>query len=901
MSDLSQQTSSHPWQAFGIDEVMELVGSGPEGLTDDEAASRLASRGKNTLPPPKRRGSLKRLVLQFHNMLMYILIASGITTLAMGRFVDSGVIFGVVLINGLIGFLQEGKAERALDAIQSLLAPQAMVVRGDEQKSIPATNLVVGDLVILQAGDKVPADLRLIQEKSLRIDESILTGESEPIDKQAEPVLDTASLQERVCLAFSGTLVTHGGGRGVVIATGPETEIGRISHLLEEITELTTPLLRQIAHFGRVLTIIIISLTLFIFLFGFFVRHFTLLETFIAAVSFAVAAVPEGLPTIMTIALAIGVERMAKRGSIIRRLPALETLGSLNVICSDKTGTFTYNKMTVRSIITCDRSYEVGGASDIAYGSFHSSGKEILPEGDLALQEICRALLLCNEAGLQGEGRELRAHGDPTETALLMVALKAHLDLESERESAPRLDSIPFESSHRFMATLHHDHAGHHFIYIKGAPEEIFAICTSERIAGADRPFHLTFWEEALRSLGSRGERVLAVAFAPCVTGHSTLSFADANEGYTLLGLLGLIDPPREEAILALQKCKTAGIAVKMITGDSPITASAIGRELGIENFEHPLTGEEIALMSDGELAEAISRRDIFARATPEHKLRIVQVLQAQGNVVGMTGDGVNDAPALKQADVGIAMGIKGTEVAKGASEMVITDDNFASIINAVEEGRCVYDNIKKSILWGLPTNGAQALMILFALLFEDVLPITPIQVLWVNLVTSVTLGISLAFEPKEAGLMTRPPRDQKSSILSLFLVWRVAIVSILIVAASLALFMLRLRTGHDIDLARTTAVNTLTMTQVFYLLNTRSIYEGAHKRRGRFDNPYAFAGIAAVILLQILFTYLPLMNKLFHTAPIDLIDWLQIIGASLAIFFIVEIEKVIFRRFLKQ
>ena len=889
-------TENITWHALTVEETLVRQQASVAGLGADEAARRLAATGPNRLPPPPRRGPLIRFLSQFHNVLIYVLLAAALVTILLAHWVDAGVILGVVIVNAIIGFIQEGKAELALDAIRDLLSPQATVLRNGSPRIIAGEELVCGDVVLLQSGDRVPADLRLLKQKSLRIDEAILTGESVPVDKSVEPVDASSVLADRSCMAWSGTFVKYGQGTGVVIATGDLTEIGRISRMLQEVQTLDTPLLVQMDRFARWLTISILILATATFFFGFYFRDYAATEMFMAAVGLAVAAIPEGLPAIMTITLAIGVQRMAHGNAIIRRLPAVETLGSVTCICSDKTGTLTRNEMTVTSIASADNFIEVSGAGYEPHGTFTIVGKMIEAENNSELAEITRAALLCNEAALEQKNGEWILHGDPTEGALVVAAMKAGMDPKIEKEQYPRLDVIPFESEHRFMATLHHDHAGHHFVYLKGAPEKVIEICNMERRAGTDQPLNPDYWRNRIERIANSGQRTLAIAFKPVANTQNDLTFAGVEGGFTMLGIFGITDPPRQEAITSVGVCRQAGIRVIMITGDHAVTARAIGAQLGIGVGTSALNGNEIDHMDDNELRDAIRKIDVIARASPEHKLRLVKILQEQGHVVAMTGDGVNDAPALKRADVGVAMGRKGTEVAKEAAEMVLADDNFSSITRAVREGRTVYDNLKKAILFILPTNVGEAIMLVVAILLGMLLPITPVQILWVNMITAVTLALSLAFEPPEEDVMLRPPRHAGEPLLSGFLIWRILFVSLIILAGSFGLFYWFRETGASIEYARTIAVNTLVMFEVFYLLNTRYITAPVCRFRDFIGNRAVLIAIVLVIVLQVLFTYTTPMQTLFATVALDRAAWLHIIPVAFSVFVLVEIEKLLIR-----
>ncbi len=885
------------WHARPAAEALRASGATPAGLDDTEAARRLAAHGPNRLTPPKKRGPLVRFLLQFHNVLIYVLLGAAGVTAALGHWVDTGVILGVVVINALIGFIQEGKAEKSLDAIRAMLSPHAVVVRDGRRREIDAAGLVPGDIVLLASGDKVPADLRLFETRNLRVDEAALTGESEPVEKAPEAVAADAPIGDRSGMAYSGTLVVFGQGRGVVVATGDATEIGRIGRMLATVESVETPLVRQMAGFGRWLTAGILALAGFTLAFGMLVHGQPAGEMFLAAVGLAVAAIPEGLPAIMTITLAIGVQRMAGRNAIIRRMPAVETLGAVTTICSDKTGTLTKNEMTVQRVLTADRALDVAGAGYAPQGGFAVDGRDHgladLPE----LADIARAALLCNDAVLREHAGEWRLEGDPTEGALLTLALKAGLDPHFEAEALPRVDAIPFESEHRFMATLHHDHAGHAFVFLKGAPEAVLLRCDRQRHAGEDRPIDVAFWERGVEALAAAGMRVLALAFAPMEHGKRALDFADVEGGLTLLALAGIMDPPREEAIRAVAACQAAGIRVKMITGDHAVTAAAIARAMGLAAGGRALTGAEIEALDAAALRRAVREVDVFARASPEHKLRLVEALQAEGEVVAMTGDGVNDAPALKRADVGVAMGHKGTEAAKEAAGMVLADDNFASIAAAVEEGRTVYDNLRKAVVYVLPTSFGQAAMVLFAVLAGMTLPITPVQILWVNMVTAVTLSLAIAFERPEPGIMARPPRDPREGLINGFMLWRIGFVMALLAGTSFAVFLWQIEHGADVEAARTAAVNTLVMGEIFYLFNCRRLTGSILSREGFLGNPRVLQAIGLLLVLQALFTHLPLVQGLFHTAHIDAAAWLFSVAAGAAVMLVVEAEKVFWRR----
>jgi len=890
-----------PFHAFATAAALRAVDSTERGLATAEAVDRLVRYGPNLLPERRRRRTaLERFLLQFRNVLIYVLLGAAVVTALLGHWVDTGVIIGVVLINAVVGFIQEGKAERALDSIRAMLSLKALALRDGRFATIPAEALVPGDVVHVQSGDRIPADLRLIRVKSLRIDEASLTGESVPVDKQAEPVAPEAPLGDRISMAYSGTLAIFGQGRGVVVATAGRTELGRISELLAEVERLETPLLRKMAVFARWLSVAIIGIATLTF-FGGIARGYLASEMFLAAVGLAVAAIPEGLPAVMTVTLAIGVQRMARRNAIVRVLPAVEALGSVTVICSDKTGTLTRNEMTATSLVTADRAYAVSGAGYEPRGQFVTDQAVIDPVADAAehagLVELLRAGLLCNDACVHERDGHWAIDGDPTEGALLVAALKAGLDATLEHERRPRTDVIPFESEHRFMATLHHDHAGHAFVLLKGAPERVLELCSHERRAGEDHPLERDAWERRVDALAAQGQRVLAAAAGSAAPDARVLRFADVEGGLTLLGLFGMIDPPREEAVRAVAVCRSAGIRVKMITGDHRATAVAIASALGIGEGTAAMTGVELERTDDALLRQVAPAVDVYARVSPEHKLRLVEALQARGDVVAMTGDGVNDAPALKRADIGVAMGVTGTEAAKEAAEMVLADDNFASIANAVEEGRTVYDNLRKTILFMMPTNGAEAGTLMAAIALGFALPILPVQILWVNMITAVTLSLALVFEPAEPDVMRRPPRDPGAPIFSRYFVWRTLLVSVIAAGGTLGMFLWEVAGGAPLDEARTAAVNTLVLFEAFYLVNARFLTTPAAPHKALAGNPYVPAMIGAVVAFQLLFTHAPFMQALFHSAGLAPEVWLRCVLVASSVYFAIELEKWLVRR----
>jgi magnesium-transporting ATPase (P-type) len=876
-------------------EVLDtLATSEQSGLSSHDAQERLERFGPNQLPSVPRRGPLRRLLLQFHNPLIYALLIAGAITVWLDHYVDAGVIFGVVVINSIIGFVQEGKAEQALEAVQAMLASHASVVRHGERHEIDASELVPGDIVLLESGSRVPADLRLLRVKNLHINESALTGESVPVDKSTDSVDLQAAIGDRSNMAYSGTTVTVGQARGVVVATGQQTEIGRIGALVAGVQSLSTPLTRRLDQFARQITLFILVLGVFTFLYGHYVRAMPAIDIFLAVVGLAVSAIPEGLPAIVTITLAIGTRLMASHKAIVRRLPAVETLGSVTVICTDKTGTLTRNEMTAVRLMLPDDTLEVSGAGYIPEGGFHRGEETLSPSEHTALQQLARCALLCNDAQLRHDDKNgWTLAGDPTEGALLTLALKAGLDTSQERANAHRIDEIPFESEHRFMATLHHDHEGHTFVLLKGAPERILELCVED---GSGHPLERSAWEARVVESARAGQRVLALARCEMTPGTTLLEMGDITQRFTLLGLVGMIDPPRPEAIDAVAECHSAGMRVVMITGDHAITAAAIGHELGLDKGE-PLTGEIIDTLDDAALWARLDQTNVIARASPEHKLRLVAALQAQGNLVAMTGDGVNDAPALKAANIGVAMGLRGTDAAREASDLVLTDDNFATIARAVRQGRTVFDNIKKSLLFILPTNGGEAGVILLALFLGLALPVTAGQILWVNMVTTVTLALALAFEPAESDVMLRPPRDPREPLITRLLLARIIYVSVLMIAVTLIVFNWELSRGNSLEMARTAAVNMLVVGEMVYLFNVRHFTAHSLALTTLYGNRAALWMSLLLIALQLLFTYAPPLQQMFQSTPLDSASWLLIAGLGLAKFFAVEAEKWLLRR----
>ncbi len=889
---------SKHWHHLPDDEVTTLLEvDASKGLDIFEVAHRQAHYGENRLTLKKGKSPFILFLLQFNQPLVYILLGAALITFLLQAWVDSGVIFGVVLINAVIGYVQESKALKAIEALTCTLEGSATVLRAGERVQIAAAELVPGDVVFLQSGDRVPADLRLLSTRELQIDESALTGESVPAQKQPRQLARETPLADRINIAYSSTLVSYGTATGIVVATGDDTEIGYINTLIASADTLATPLTKKITHFSSILLRVILILATFTLLAG-WLRGESLLDTFMAAVALAVAAIPEGLPAAMTIMLAIGVNKMARSHAIIRKMPAVETLGSTTVICSDKTGTLTQNQMTVQQLFAAGRGFHLSGVGYAPQGELLLNGVAINLKRQPALEQCLIAGLLCNDSRIFNSEGEWQIEGDPTEAALIVAAAKAGLVRETVEQQLPRRDTLPFESQHQYMATLHDLDDDGAIIYLKGSVEKVVAGCACYAGShGEELPLDQAAIHHEMEMMAASGLRILAFASKRVNASTVSVSHADVAEGLTFLGLQAMMDPPRVEAISAVQACQRAGIQVKMITGDHVATAAAIAQQIGLQGVtegEHEhfaMSGHMLSELPDHELLAVAERVSVFARVSPEQKLRLVEALQASGHVVAMTGDGVNDAPALKQADIGIAMGVAGTEVAKEAADMVLTDDNFSTIEAAVEEGRAVFDNLVKFITWTLPTNVGQGSVILVAIIAGISLPVTPVQILWINMTTALLLGMMLAFENKEPGIMARPPRRPNTPVLTRELGVRIGIVGLMLLLGAFGLFELTLRQGGSIETARTVAVNMFIFGQTFYLFNCRSLRYSMFKL-GVFSNRWLVAGVVLMVLLQLLFTYSPILNKLFGSAPIGITEWLWVLGGGVLIYTVVGIEK---------
>ncbi len=874
-------------------ELLDALQGEANGLSEDSAQKRREQFGRNEMPTVAGTPAWKRLLRQFRSLFIYVLLASGGISYLLGHYVDAGVILAVVFINGIIGFIQEGKAEEALNSILSMAITHCIVLRDGELQTLDSTELVPGDVVSLQAGDRVPADIRLLQSKELRSDESVLTGESEASDKHCEAVASDSSIAERHNMVFMGTMIVAGAAMGVVTHTGAATQIGAINQLVDSVRPQTTRMQQQLSALARNLTFLVLALSVLIILYGMGVHGYGFPEMLQSAIAIAVAAIPEELPVIVTIVLSIGVVRMARSHALVRRLPAVEVLGSVDIVCTDKTGTLTANAMTVRMIETAGASIKVAGEGYAPQGSL--SPHDSIWEPVLATTALVG--MLCNDANVtQDEKGHWQVSGDPTEGALIVLAHKQGLKRGASHADYPRLDALPFDSEKRYMATLHRGGTAGAFIALKGAPERVLEMCSQQFGTNGLEAIELMAWQQKVARLAEQGMRVLALAHKQLAQNSADLTDTDVESGMAILALVGISDPPRSEAISAIRHCNEAGIRVKMITGDNPITARAIAKELGL-NADKVLTGQDLDAMDEKALENASETVDIYARTSPANKLQLVAALQRRRHVVAMTGDGVNDAPALRKADIGVAMGLKGTDAAREAGDIVLTDDNFATIAQAVTIGRTVYDNTVKSLLFMLPTQLAEAGVVLLAIIFGWVLPITAPQILWINMVTTVTLSLALAFELTERGAMLHPPRPYAQGLITASVLRRVLLVGLSSTAVTFAVFLWYLRVDQNVDYARTMAVNIVVMIEALYLLNCRFFDESIfHKDMLKGAGPVMLS-ITAVIIGQLLFTYLPISQSIFMVTNISLLDWLVVIAAAGVIMVLVEMEKSLAKR----
>lgn len=886
--------SENQWFDLDQKEVLSNLNSDKEkGLSNSQVNTLQDEWGKNELPEAKRDPKWLKFLKQFNDMLIYVLLVAAVLTVVLGHYADTVVILIVVLINASIGYFQENKAEKALDGIKKMLSLESTVIRNGHQTEIASSELVPGDIVLLTPGDKIPADLRLFRSDRLNIEESPLTGESTSVEKSVDTLSGDTVLGDRFNMAFSGTAVVSGSGRGVVVATGANTEIGKINQSISTVEEKETPLLKQTDHFGKILSIVIVAVALLLFLNAALFYDYPLGELMLYAISLIVSAIPEGLPAILSIILSLGMQVMARNNAIMRNLPSVETLGAVTIIASDKTGTLTKNEMTVQSIELKDRHLEVTGTGYAPEGIIMENNSEVDVSDDNELISFLTGALTINDAVLHnnnGNGWEIS--GEPTEGCLVTLANKANKEIER----LPILSKIPFDSDYKYMAGLVEQN-DRKMIYVKGAPDRLMDMAGMTE--GSDER---KLWEDKMLARSNKGERVIGVAYKTVDNTQSTIEHEDVSEGLKLVGLAGILDPPREEAVEAIKISRKAGIRIKMITGDHKATALAIAKQMGITDNDKVLEGRELDAMSASELKDAAINVDVFARTSPENKLQLVTAMQDNDEVVAMTGDGVNDAPALKRADIGVAMGIKGTEVAKEAAKMVLVDDNFKTIVNAVEEGRRIYDNLKKTILFILPTNGAEAFLIVTALLFGMNVPLTPIQVLYINMVTAVTVSFALAFEKLEPGSMQRPPREPNAKLLSPYYIFRILLVSFIVGSAIMAMNMTLLGNPGEYSQAQVTTItlHSIVIMQAFHLFNVRNELRFAFNE-DFFSNKIAFMLAGVLIVMQISVTYIPFLREVFGLYPIELQYWIYPLIIGVGTFIFIEIEKTITRNVIKR
>lgn len=893
LMELMSMMKNMNWYQLGVKETLNSLGTSENGLSPEKARKRLAEYGPNKLADEEKISKLKILLHQFTSPLIYILLIAGAVTLLLEEYIDSGVIFTVVILNAVIGFIQEYKAEESVRALKRMVVPKARVIRDGKEKEINSEELVPGDIVLLASGAKVPADLRLIHSIELRVDEAMLTGESVPAEKTTGPIKEeNLTSGDQRNMAFMGTVVVNGRARGLVTATGAGTVLGGIAREVREIGIVKAPLQEKIHGFAKAIGLIVLGSSALLFFTGYILGE-SAKDMFLVAVAAAVATIPEGLPIVVTIAMAVGVARMARQNAIVRKLPAVETLGSTTVIGSDKTGTLTKNEMTVKLVYDGIHVYEITGSGYEPKGEIVHEGRGIRIKDFAELEQVLRIGLLCNESEIYEEDGLNKIDGDPTEGALIVSALKGKFSLEEEKKNYPQTAIVPFESDRGYMATLH-KHGAKRLIFVKGAPEKVLDMCV-QGVGGGEVATKEIM--EVATGFARDGLRVLAFAFKEAPDDMTELSHRDAASGLVFAGLQGMIDPPRPEAVAAIEGCKKAGIRVVMITGDHAVTARAIAGKLGLADEEaEVVVGSAMEEMADDELLEKTKTVNVYARVSPQHKLRITEQFKKQGHIVAVTGDGVNDAPALKAAHIGIAMGRSGTDVAREASDMVLTDDNFASIFNAVKEGRIVFDNIRKVTFFLIPTGVAAILSILGTVVMGMPIPYVPAQLLWVNLVTNGLQDVALAFEPGEKGIIDRPPRDPKEGIMSRILIERTLMVGLIISAGVVYNFVSALNAGGSLEKARTVAVTTMVFFQFFQAWNSRSELESVF-RLNPLGNPFLFYSMIAAFLAQLAVIYVPLLQWIFRTEPISGGEWLQILMVASSVIVVVEIDKFLRRR----
>jgi P-type Ca2+ transporter type 2C len=885
------------WHNLTIEEALGELNSSRSGLSRDEAKDRLQRHGPNELVEKGKRPAILVFVRQFASPLIYILLAAAlIEFVILDKPTDAAVILAVVFINAVIGFVQESRAERAMEALKRLAVPYASALRGGPAARIPASELVPGDVIALEAGDKIPADARLIEVASLSVDESILTGESVPVEKVTAVIEGEAAVADMGNMAHMGCAVVNGRGVAVITATGMSTEVGKITAQMQEVKPPPTPLQRNVARLGRYIGILALGIIAVLIVIG-LARGYTLTEMLEFAVPAAVSAIPEGLPVMVTVVLALGMRRMARRHALIRKLMAVETMGAVTVICSDKTGTLTESEMTLRQIYVSGRTIEITGAGYRPEGQFLENGQELKPKDDNDLLLALRISALCNDSALKSEGDSHQLLGDPTEGAFLVAALKAGLDRRTLQEEQPRLAELPFLSEKRYMATLHpspQGKDGQSVVYVKGAPDTVLAMCSEVLRDGAVQELtaeRTAEIENQNLAMATKALRVMALAYFEDVSAPEQLSHQHLDGRLVLVGLTGMIDPPRKEAREAVADCKRAGIKVLMITGDQKATAVAIAEELELPPGE-AVTGLELDRLSDEELGDRVEAISVFARVEPLHKLRIVNALKTKGHTVAMTGDGVNDGPALRSADIGIAMGIKGTDVAREASDIVLTDDNFASIVSAVEEGRIIFGNIRRSVFYLLSTNVGELCTWALAIVCGVPLPVVAVQILWINLVTDGVCTIPLGLEPKHSNVLEERPRRAKAGIVYRGMLARIGFVALFMAVGTFLIFRWELP-RVDLVEARTIAFSVMVAFQWFNALNARSDRQSVFKL-GLLSNRLLLGGIGLAVLLQVMVIYAPPFQRLFHTVPLNAGAWTVIVLVAASVLAIEELRKLV-------
>ncbi|MEZ5536256.1 MAG: HAD-IC family P-type ATPase [Thiolinea sp.] len=883
------------WHSLDQEDLLSKLNSRSQGLSSEEADKRLQTHGLNRLEAVQGKTLFARLLEQLNNRFIYILLVAAVLTGILQLWLDTVLILAVIVISALAGLFQEGRARRALEAMQSLLSPNARVLRDGKQLTIGAEQLVPGDIVLLERGDRVPADLRLLSTNGLQIDEAVLIGHTSPILKGAAALDEDTPLVDRTNIAYASTLVLDGQARGLVVATGADTELGGINTFLEEHDSYTTPLTTQLKWLINGVALVLLSVAALIIGFGYLtpgMEGHTPAELLKSVASLAVAAVPEGLPALFALVLGISMQRLAGHQVMVRKLAAVETLGSVSTICADKSYTLTRHEPTVHKVLT-------GRGGTALHGMGYKPEGELVRENfddsaDRAdLHMLARAAVLASDAQLsEVEEGEWEARGEPLEAALLTMAHKVGLDPAQVRNGHNRLAVIPFSRTYRYMAVLSASSDNESHLYVKGAPEALLPRCTHVLTDSGPEPFDKSVWEEKVHKLADQGMQALVVACKPVEDSMTTLAHEDVGYGLTLLGVVGISDPPREESARAVALCQQAGIRVKMITGDHALTACALAKKVGIGDGETVLTGAQLDEMDDEALSTAIRDVDVFARTSPEQKLRLVKTLQAQDERVAMLGGGLNDAPALKQADVGVAMGMRGTEAARQAADIVLTRDHFPSLADAIREGRLIHQNFYKIVQFMIPVASAQALVVIAAVLFGLALPLTPAQILWVNLVVAGILGLTLAFEQAEPDIMRKSGMDHSPSLFSGFLLWRLILVSVLLFGSVMAIFVWELHRGEALEVARTAAINTLVIGQIFYLFSVRHSTVPGWRLSNLFNNQWLWFSVGGMLILQTLFTYWAPFNVLFGTDAIDPPAWSWILLAGSLVFIVVEFEK---------